>query len=408
MKNVIFVAPYFMDATERFIAAASNVPDTRLGLVSCDPVQKLAPELQQKLDGHYQVENIDSSQLLQGVEKIGQHFGGIDRILGMLEQIQVPLGEIRDHLNVHGMGAEAADNFRDKAKMKTVLRNNGIPCARHCLINDLESGLEFGRQTGFPLIIKPPAGAGAKGTYRSENEGHLIECLNAVRPSQDNPTLIEEFIVGEEFSFDSVCVNGKMVWHSISHYSPGPLEVVREPWIQWCVMIPREVDSPEYEQINQIAPAALSALGMDTGLSHMEWFKRPDGSIAVSEVGARPPGAQFTSLMSYAHDFDMYTGWADTLIHDRFNVPDRKYSVGAAYLRGMGSGKVSSIKGIEDVAAKFGEIAVEVKIPQIGQHPSGSYEGEGYIIVRHPETSVVANALKEIVSNIRVELSNAT
>ena len=37
---------------------------------------------------------------------------------------------------------------------------------------------------------------------------------------------------------------------------------------------------------------ALAALGMGTGLSHMEWFLRKDGSPVVSEVGARPPGAK--------------------------------------------------------------------------------------------------------------------
>ena len=34
-----------------------------------------------------------------------------------------------------------------------------------------------------------------------------------------------------------------------------------------------------------------------------------------------------------------------------------------------------------------------------------SYEGEGYIIVRHPETAVVEQAVSRIVSTIRVELS---
>ena len=39
------------------------------------------------------------------------------------------------------------------------------------------------------------------------------------------------------------------------------------------------------------AAAALRALGLETGLTHMEWFRRADGSPIVSEVGARPPGA---------------------------------------------------------------------------------------------------------------------
>ena len=34
----------------------------------------------------------------------------------------------------------------------------------------------------------------------------------------------------------------------------------------------------------------LRALGLRTGFTHMEWFRRPDGSVAVSEVAARPNG----------------------------------------------------------------------------------------------------------------------
>ena len=137
----------------------------------------------------------------------------------------------------------------------------------------------------------------------------------------------------------------------------------------------------------------------------MEWFLRPDGSVAISEVGARPPGAQFTSLISYAHDIDLYRAWAELIIHDRFDPPKRKYAVGAAYLRGMGQGSVSNVRGLHDIASSLGDLVVEAKIPKAGQSPSGSYEGEGYIIVRHPETQVVENALQKIVNTIRVELS---
>ena len=61
-------------------------------------------------------------------------------------------------------------------------------------------------------------------------------------------------------------------------------------------------------------------------------------SIAISEVAARPPGAQFTSLLSYAHDVDMYAAWARLEIFGTFAPPERRYAVGAAYLRGQGDG----------------------------------------------------------------------
>jgi len=403
MKKIVFVSPYFMDATARFINAATRVSDAQVGLVSCDPVSRLAPEIRQRLSAHFAVDNISTAELSRGVQAIGSQFAGIDGVLGILEQIQVPLGEIRDQLGIPGMGAVAANNFRDKAIMKTALRNAGVPCAKHHLATSIDSAIQFSTQTGFPLIVKPPDGAGAKGTYRCENLEQFNECLHHVRPAPGNPTVIEEFIVGQEHSFDSICLNGQLIWSSISHYSPGPLEVVREPWIQWCVMIPRQADQPQYQPIRQIAQTALTALGMQTGLSHMEWFLRDDGSVAVSEVGARPPGAQFTSLVSWAHDFDLYQAWAELLIQGQFEIPERKYAAGAAYLRGMGTGQVAEVHGLEEIARSLGDLVVEAKIPEPGQPSSGSYEGEGYIIVRHPESAVVQEALHKIVTTIRVQ-----
>ena len=45
-----------------------------------------------------------------------------------------------------------------------------------------------------------------------------------------------------------------------------------------------------------------------------------------------------------------------------------------------------------------------MKLPHVGQSPASSYEGEGYVILRHPETAVVEQALLRLISLIRVEL----
>jgi hypothetical protein len=144
---------------------------------------------------------------------------------------------------------------------------------------------------------------------------------------------------------------------------------------------------------------------MGTGLSHLEWFRRNDGSLAVSEIGARPPGAQIVTLNCRAHDIDLYDLWARLMIFDAFTPPtERKYAAGAAYLRGLGSGRVKAVHGLDDVLRDLGERVTDVRRPEIGQMASISYEGEGYVLVRHPETQVVEDALSQIVSRVRVEL----
>jgi len=288
--------------------------------------------------------------------------------------------------------------------MKDVLRAADVPCARHALVGSADVARAFIAEVGFPIVVKPPAGAGGKSTFRLDQAADLENYLMRFVPDAAAPTLFEEFVRGTEYSFDSVMVGGKPVWHSISRYLPAPLEVMENQWIQWSVMLPRHVDGPEFDPIRDAALRGLRALGLDTGLSHMEWFALPDGRIAISEVGARPPGAQFTTLLSFAHDLDFYKAWPRLMTDDTFTPPPRRYAAGAAYFRGQGRGRVHAIHGLEEAQRRFGELVVDVQLPREGQVPSGSYEGEGFVIVRHPETAVVEEALKNIVQLVRVEL----
>ncbi len=403
--NVIFTAPFFAPTTLRFIESVADLPGVRLRLVSQDPLDRLPHGLAVKLAAHHRVEDgLNADQIGVAVVKLSQRLGAVHRLLGTLEELQIPLAEIRQQLRIDGMGVDAARNFRDKSQMKDVLRAAGIPCARHQLATSSPQALEFVQQIGLPVIAKPPAGAGARNTFRVEQFTQLQELLAAMPPSPERPLLVEEFIVGDEHSFDSVMLAGKPVWHAVSHYFPGPLTVLENPWIQWVVVYPREAEHARYSDIRAIAFKSLQALGMVTGLSHMEWFRRRDGSVAVSEVGARPPGAQFTTLMSYANDFDLYAAWARLMVKDEFVPPLRKYAAGAAFLRGQGEGRVVAIHGLDEAQRDVSGLVVEVKLPRAGQAASSTYEGDGYVIVRHPDTEVVEMALRRLVSKVRVEL----
>lgn len=406
MPRVVFVAPFLLETTLRFVEVAARLPGVRVGLLSQDPLSRVPEQIRRRLVAFERVSNgLDPGNIVRGARALEDALGGrVERLVGALEQLQVPIAIARAELGVPGLSVEAARNFRDKSLMKTVLAKAGLPCAKHALARTRDEVWAFAREIGFPVVLKPPAGAGGRNTFRIDDEQKLSETLRLMPPSVEHPCLLEEFITGEEHSFDSVLINGEPVWFSVSDYHPSPLEVMENPWIQWCVLLPREVDGAKYKAIRRDAAAALRALGLDTGLTHMEWFRRPDGSIAISEVGARPPGAQFTTLISYAHDVNFYRAWAELMVFGRFEPPARKYATGAAYLRGMGDGRVRRVTGLDRAQAEMGDLVVEARLPQPGQPASGSYEGEGYVILRHPDTAVVEKALKRVVSLLRVEL----
>jgi len=401
MRNVVFVAPFPLDTTMRFARAAAALGNVRfLGIFQEPPRGDdagLFVDMVTVRDG------LDTRQLIEAAELLRRRYGELHRVLGILEPLQVQLGEVRRALGVRGTSADTADLFRDKARMKDELRRHNLPCARHRLIRSWHDAEEFVREVGLPIVLKPPAGMGCKATWRIRSAEELRGALSAIHASPEQPALAEEFLHGREHSFETITVGGAVQFHSASRYYPTPLEVMETPWIQWVCILPRDISGPDYADARSIGIRAVHALGLDTGFTHMEWFRRDDGSIAIGEIAARPPGANIVRMNSFAHDVDMYRAWARAVVDEAFDGPfERKYAVGCAFLRGVGRGRVLRVTGVERAQELVGRHVVEARLPTPGAQRSDSYEGDGFVIVRHPDTAVVEAATKTIIETVQV------
>lgn len=405
MVSAAFVAPFLSEATSRFALAAARLPGVRLGVITATPFEDLQPELRSALAGHWRVQDaLDAEQIADGVRGLTHQIGPVERLLGVLAQVQVPMAQVRDQLGLPGMSEDVARNVREKSRMKDVLRAAGLPCARHRLVTGVEEAEAFLAEVGLPVVAKPPPGAGGRATFRIDAEPDLRSWLQTLQDGPEQQWLLEEFLTGQEHSFDSVTLEGQTLWSSISEYRPSPLDVMRTPWVQWTVVLPQDISGPEYAEIHRVGPAALAALGVHTDFSHLEWFARPDGGVAVSEVAARPPGAQLASMIGLSHDVDFFDLYARLLVLDQFEAPERTWATGTAFLRGMGRGRVRAVHGVEEVNRDVGELVFDARLPQPGQRSSDSYEGEGWVTVRHEDTDVVREALDRIITGVRVEL----
>jgi hypothetical protein len=63
------------------------------------------------------------------------------------------------------------------------------------------------------------------------------------------------------------------------------------------------------------------------------------------------------------------------------------------------------VHGLDEAQRRYGHLVVEARLPAAGQFASDSYEGEGYVIIRHESSDVVEDALKNIVQLVQVELA---
>ncbi|MCA9686624.1 MAG: hypothetical protein KC457_30945, partial [Myxococcales bacterium] len=255
------------------------------------------------------------------------------------------------------------------------------------------------------------AGMGAKATFRVRSRDEFVGAVQAMGVGPRNPILAEELLVGEEGSCDTLTIGREQQLISVSWYLPSCLTVLENPWIQWCCVLPRQNQGPgfgdlsgeTFERARTLGVAAVQALQLEDGMTHMEWFRRPDGSLAIGEIAQRPPGAHITRMIGLAYDIDPYRMWARAVVDGAFDGPfERRYAVGCAYLRGMGRGRVIAVQGADAVQKAVGHLVVEAKLPTVGVPKSDSYEGDGYAIVRAQSTEAVQQALKVIIENVKV------
>ena len=407
MPHVVFVAPRFLENTNRYVRAFAELDGISLSVVSADPEQAIPAPLRPRIAGHYRVADcLDGRQLTIAVRAIARSVGPVDRLAGVLEQLQLPMAEVRDALGIDGLTGPIARNFRDKDRMKEVLRARGVPVARSTLARTPAELRSFVDQVGFPVIVKPQAGLGSRATRRVESEDDVA----VLKPTPVEPLQIEEFVQAREHTCETVTVRGEPVWRSGTRYFPSPLEVLETGWIQYAVLLPREDDDPTWARFHPTNGEALAALFGDraetaagTALTHMEWFLREDGTCLVNEVGARPPGVHIMPLMGLAHETDMFADWARLMALDTFTPKPRRFAAGSCFFRGHGPGsRVTAVEGVDRAVEECGDALVEMRTPRIGQPRADGYEGEGWAIVKHDTTEGLKQGLRALIENIQV------
>lgn len=393
MRTVAFVAPYALPATIRFIRTVSALEGVRLVVVTHEPPQRhLGRVLLQPCPNV-----LDRRVLGAALDQVVAECGPIHRLIGVLEQLQEPLAAERERLGIAGLDPAAAARFRDKDQMKACLRAAGVPVAASVAIRGGARATEIVQAVGLPLVLKPLAGAGSVATIRVDSLAQLREVL----PRVPRPAIAEAFLRGAEHSMETWVLDGHPLWRAGSRYYPSALEVAENPHLQWCVHLPR--DEAPLADAPPIVDRALRALGMTTGLSHAEWFRREDGSIVIGEIAARPPGAGLMELHGHACDADLYRAWAELVINDRFiGRWERRWSVAGVYLRGPGRGRVVGVDGIDDAQRRLGVHVVAARLPIAGQPRADGYEGDGFVILRHRDDAVVLDAVRQLFATLRV------
>ncbi|MEJ2604048.1 MAG: ATP-grasp domain-containing protein [Gammaproteobacteria bacterium] len=401
--NVLILSP----------AYPADMPEFTRGLAECgarvygvgdQPVQALPGLVRRSLSEYVQVRSLWDSAAVIG--ELHQRLRGhvLDRIECLWEPGIMLAAELRRHFGVPGLTVEQAHRFRDKEAMKQALDAAGIRTPRHAAVDSIADCWEAAESIGFPIILKPLAGAGSADTYRVLNADELRAVLPRLRHVP--AVSVEEFIDGEEYTFDTITIDGEIAYYNIAWYRPRPLVARSNEWISPQVIALRDVDDPKFADAIKMGHDVIDALEFDSGFTHMEWFRKADGEVVFGEIGARPPGAHQVDQMKFACDFDVFRAWASAMTRGRLDADiERRYNVATIYKRARGIGRITHVEGADELQRRFGEFVVWNTLLPPGAPRRDwlrTLVSDGFIMLRHPDLDQTLEMADAVASGLHL------
>jgi len=313
----------------------------------------------------------------------------IDRVECLWEPYMILAARLREVLGLPGLTVAETAPFRNKERMKQLLDAAGLRTPRHESTETVAGVWAAAERLGFPLIVKPIAGAGSADTYRADSAAELDAILPALRHVPR--VSVEEFVDAEEFTYDTICADGRVLFENICWYLPRPLLTKLHEWVSPVTIALRDLDRPNLQSGRVLGAAVLNVLGFRDGFTHMEWYRKADGEVVFGEIAARPPGARMVDVMNYATDADLFSAWAEAVTHGRISQPiERRYNAASIFKRAKGAGRITGYEGLGDLLAEYGEHVVAVDLLPVGA-PRRDWRAvsisDGMVIVRHRELS---------------------
>jgi hypothetical protein len=401
--TVLFLSPGYPAEMPHFTRGLSQIGARVLG-VGDQPATGLPGEARSALSDYLQVGNLWDENAVLGAVRGWLRGRTLDRVECLWEPGVVLAARLREALGVPGMRVETAVRFRDKEAMKATLDRAGVRTPRHARARNVAEAQAARERIGFPLIVKPIAGAGSADTYTAHDAAEFERVLERTRHVPE--VSVEEYIEGEEYTFDTITAQGEILFHNICWYRPKPLIARLNEWVSSQSVVLRELEAPHLQKGRALGREVLRALGFESGYTHMEWFLTPKGEAVFGEIGARPPGARLVHGMNYSCDADFFAGWAEAVCYGRLSQPTHKrYNTACVFKRAVGAGRILRYEGLERLLARYGEHMPVVDLNPLGaprRDWQNSVVGDGWLVARHPNLEFTLEIADRIGTELRI------
>ncbi|SFJ32946.1 ATP-grasp domain-containing protein [Thermoflavimicrobium dichotomicum] len=252
---------------------------------------------------HYETNSLVELRAIELYEKYQY-----EQVIALNEWDVLRAGQLRERLGLKGQRYESAVVFRNKEIMKKYARKSGVFIPKYKVINHAFDVLDFLDEAGYPIVVKPIAGAGSRNTVKIDNHDDLERFLNE---SLYFPLLAEEFIDGDMYHIDGLVLNGEIVFVWPSKYINGCLAYQDSKYLGSYLLDP---DNPMTARLQEAVRELIRQFPTPEHTTfHAELFHTADDQLYFCEVASRTGGVKVNDSIQHAFGINISKIWARSL-----------------------------------------------------------------------------------------------
>jgi len=321
---------------------------------------------------------------------------------------------IASRFGLPGPRVRDAQIGNSKLLQRRLGREAGLTCPDFSPCLDVEDVLRFGRERGYPIMVKPVDNRGSFGVNRADDENEARDAFyDALIHSHSRVVLAESYIQGRHLTVDGYVFRGR---------GPRALAVaskkmlaVKHSVISGEITYPGELRPDLYDKAAATLEQVATALGFQFGFLHGEFILTEAGEVYLTEIANRG-GGTFTSeiMVPNVSGIDIkavYTN--DCLGTEMIPVdydPDHPRRVPTVMklfaFSDLQGGVVKEISGIDRLEAREDVLRLKMLIHKgdvVGGIDSGA-DRHGVIIMTAPDPADLKRRLADALSLLRVSV----
>jgi biotin carboxylase len=304
-------------------------------------------------------------------------------------------------LRLPGADGQAIENCQNKFLQRGTFKNAGLLTPAYELVHNIPSAVEAATRIGFPVIVKPVVGSGSTGVrlcLDGGDVGEQVAYLLSTDGGIARGVLIEEFIVGLEYSVETV---GDVVL-GITKKHLGELPYFVEVGHDFPAALRRS----DEVAIADTVVSALNALHLHWGPAHTELRLDSRGPVII-EVNPRMGGDMIPELIRLAIGVDVISETIKLVTGARIDLtPQGHRSSSIRFLNPAAEGFVRWMSDLNVARAIPSVSEVELYVADGGEvRRYGDYRDRiGHVIVAGETPYQVETSLANVTAQLRYDI----